>query len=70
MSEFDDIMAIVNAAKISLANIAQDILDIKNSIPPSGGMNAEQTAALRLSVTELNASLNALDLENPPPVTP
>ncbi len=69
MSALDDIRAQLANANTALDGIRQDITDIKNSIPNTGGMNAEDTAAVLADVTALATKLQALDLENPTPPT-
>jgi hypothetical protein len=65
MGEFEDLQAVLAAANASLSAIAQDIQDIKNSIPTTGGLTAEQTASIRADVQALADRLASLDFENP-----
>lgn len=47
--------------------IAQDILDIKNSLPSAGGLSAVETAEVKASLQTVLDRVTALDLENPAP---
>jgi hypothetical protein len=60
--DFDAQTARLNTA---LDGIRQDIVDIKNSIPASGGMTAAETASVLADVTAVADKLAALDAENP-----
>lgn len=66
MSEASDALnAKVDALAGSLAAIRADITAIKNSLP-SGGMTADEVAALSAKLDTVVADAAELDGENPP----
>lgn len=68
MSEQSDALnAKVDALQASVTAIRQDITDIKNSLPASGGLTAEEVAALSAKLDGVVADAAELDSENPAP---
>lgn len=68
MSVADDLNAKVDALAGALVNIRQDIADIKANLPASGGLTAEEVAALGARLDTVIADALELDGENPAPV--
>lgn len=64
-AQSDALNAKVDAMATALTNIRQDITDIKNGLPASGGLTAEEVAALSAKLDGVVADAQQLDSENP-----
>lgn len=65
----DALNAKIDAITASVAAIRQDIADIKAGLPTSGGMSADEVAALSARLDTLATTVAELDSENPTPPT-
>lgn len=66
MSEQSDAMnKKVDDLSSSVKSIRQDITDIKNSLPASGGLSADEVAALSTKLDAVASDAAELDSENP-----
>lgn len=62
----DQLMAKVDQANTSLTNIRADIIRIKDSLPTTGGLTAEEVTVLAGRLDTLANDINTLDKENEP----
>jgi len=60
----DALMAKATAAETSLTNIKADITKIKEGLPTTGGLTADEVATLSSKLDALAGSADALDKEN------
>lgn len=68
MSEVTDALnAKIDAVTASITNIRADIADIKAGLPATGGMTAEEVAALSARLDGVVTAAAELDAENPAP---
>jgi hypothetical protein len=65
-----EINAYLDRMETALTNIKQDIQDIKDGIPDTGGLNAEETAQIKQRLSAVVTSAEALDSENTRPEVP
>jgi septal ring factor EnvC (AmiA/AmiB activator) len=65
-----EINAYLDRVEAALTNIKQDIQDIKDGLPPSGGLTAEQVAQIKERLSAVVTSAESLDAENTRPEVP
>lgn len=66
----NEINAYLDRLEAALTNIRQDITDIKDGLPDTGGLSAAETAAVKARLETLVTGAEALDAENERPVIP
>lgn len=64
-AQSDALNAKVDALAASLKAIRQDITDIKNGLPASGGLTADEVTALSARLDAVVSDAAELDGENP-----
>ena len=65
-AQSDALNAKVDALASALTNIRADITAIKNSLPTSGGLTADEVTALSAKLDAVVTDAQELDTENPP----
>lgn len=65
MAAIDDLTAKVGLIQTALTSIRADITAIKNSLPTSGGLTADEVAQLSAKLDAAVSDAQELDGENP-----
>jgi hypothetical protein len=61
----EEMKALIGRLQSGVTNIKNDITEIKNNLPPTGGLTAEQVAELKADLTAAVQQVEDLDAENP-----
>ena len=66
MAGKEEMLAKAQAILNGIAEVRQDITDIKNSLPSEGSMSAADVAEVSAKLDEVVSTITSLAAENPP----